>query len=285
MLNQKKIGGYLSEEVAVLNRKEKIFLILSTGIFVFLFLLFFQPFGVNNYDPKETITPLFFGAMLLIGLTISLLIAFNEFLIFPLVVRQYSRKNMLIWTVWSVTWLSSGVFLLYNFLGNWHDFLWSSYFQFIGNLAFVSSIPLSGILIYVHVRELKTSLNEAHSYSHRAEDGDRLIVLSAENDKDQITIPLKYLIYLESEDNYIAIHYLKNDAIAKTLIRKSLKSVQEESHNPVLIRCHRSFMINLIHLQKIQGNRNKMKLYLNHTPHPLPVSRQYTEYIYQLIRE
>ena len=250
---------------------------------MFLFLLFFQPFGVNNYNPKETITLQFFLTMLLMGIAVSALLALNELVLFPLLIKHPRRIEMITWIVWSIIWLGSGVFLLYNYLGNWHDFVWSSYFEFIGNIGVVSLIPIVGEFFYIKIKDLRVSLEEAHAYSYGKADGDHLLIFGADNLKDQLTVPLKYLVYLESEDNYIAIYHLKQETLTKTLIRKSLKSVQEEAHHPALIRCHRSFIINLVHLQQVYGNRNKLKLYLVPLKDPIPVSRQYIDDVFQLV--
>lgn len=280
----KSIQEYFSKASILLNTKEKWIFLLSSGAFVSFFLIFFQPFGVNNYDPNETITPLFLVMMIAMGVLVSILIAINEFIFFPLLSsKEVSRKKIVLWLVWSIIWMSSGVFIFYNFLGNWHDLSFASYFQFIGNLTIVALLPISAILIYIRNRELRKSLQKAHAFTYEKIDGDYLLVFQADNVKDHFTLPIKYLVYIESEDNYVAIHHLTKDAITKTLVRKSLKKIEDESLHPALTRCHRSFAINLMHLQKIHGNRNKLNLFLNQIENPIPVSRKYIDKIYELI--
>lgn len=52
-----KLKDILAAKSPVLSRSEKAYFVLLTGFFVFLFLLFFQPFGVNNYNTQESLTP------------------------------------------------------------------------------------------------------------------------------------------------------------------------------------------------------------------------------------
>ena len=262
MSQLEKVREYLSKEIAVLSLREKVFFVAGTGLFIFLFLLFFQPFGVNNYDPRETISFQFFWLMFSMGLFVSVVLAINEFLLFPLLIKKYSRKGMILWSLWSVFWLGSWIFLFYNYLGGWHDLQWKSFFGFIGNIGMMSILPIAVILFYIRIRELGISLKSAHSFSYGSAIGDQLLIFTADNLKDQFSVPLKYLLYLESEDNYIAVYHLHDGSPKKTLIRKSLKQVQDENLDPALIRCHRSLIINQFHLQQIKGNRNKLVLSL-----------------------
>ena len=280
-MSKERIKGFSGD--TILNRREKLYFTILTGLFVSFFLLFFQPFGVNNYDPHERITLQFFLLTMLMGLIVFTLLAINEFIVFPILIKQQTRKTMVAWIVCSMVWLSTGIFFFYNFLGDWHDFRWISYFSFIGNIGILSLIPIAGILLYIKIRDLRTSLESAHAYTHGSEEGDQLLVFKADNLKDHFSLPLKYFVYMESEDNYVAIYHIKNDSLSKTLLRKSLKSIQQENHHKALIRCHRSFIINLMHLQKVYGNRNKLSVFLAQVTDPIPVSRQYLDDIYNLI--
>ena len=280
-----KLKAGLATKSPVLNRSEKAYFVLLTGLFVFLFLLFFQPFGVNNYNTQETITLEFFLAILLMWMVVSLLLAFNEFLIFPRVIKQPTRGKMLGWIIWSMLLLSSGVFLFYNFLGAWHDFRLGSYFEFLGNIVALSLFPLGGLFLYLKIRELRKALETDHPYTYRTGEDEFLLVFTAENQKDHFTLPLKLLLFIESDDNYVSIHHLQDDRVIKTLFRKSLKSIQEEALHPALLRCHRSYLINLIHLQQIHGNRNKLTVFLNQVKTPIPVSRQYMDAVFALVSQ
>ena len=280
-----KLKAGLATKSPVLNRSEKAYFVLLTGLFVFLFLLFFQPFGVNNYNTQETITLEFFLAILLMWMVVSLLLAFNEFLIFPRVIKQPTRGKMLGWIIWSMLLLSSGVFLFYNFLGAWHDFRLGSYFEFLGNIVALSLFPLGGLFLYLKIRELRKALETDHPYTYRAGEDEFLLVFTAENQKDHFTLPLKLLLFIESDDNYVSIHHLQDDRVIKTLFRKSLKSIQEEALHPALLRCHRSYLINLTHLQQIHGNRNKLTVFLNQVKTPIPVSRQYMDAVFALVSQ
>ena len=50
---------------------------------------------------------------------------------------------------------------------------------------------------------------------------------------------------MESEDNYIKVHYKHNDKIATYMLRCRTKSVEESLQGTSLRRCHRSFIVNI----------------------------------------
>ncbi|MFY0627419.1 MAG: LytTR family transcriptional regulator [Reichenbachiella sp.] len=133
------------------------------------------------------------------------------------------------------------------------------------------------------MKSLKTSLKKAYEYDNHNDKKNDLIVLTAENDKDKFSIKFKNLVYIQSEENYISIFHLSNNNLNKTLFRKSLKSVLDEVYDSALIRCHRSYIINLQHLSMIEGNKNKLQLLLDHVPFKIPVSRNYADAIINLV--
>ncbi len=275
------IRKYLDEKVPNWCTREKLVFIVSTGIFISLFLLFFQPFGVNNYDPSERISSTFLMMMLIMGLWTMVLLSINEFLIRKLFWSNLKRLNVVFWVLWSVLWLSSGIFLLYNYLGGWHDFLLGSYFEFILNVGTMMLLPLSGLWVYFRIR----SLEQAYRFAYKSGSPDRLLTILAENQKDRFTLPLENLLFVESEDNYIAIHYLLNGAPRKELVRKSLKALEAEKLDAALLRVHRSFLINKMHLQTASGNRNKLSIRLKHIEHSIPVGSQYMDAVFELAME
>jgi signal transduction histidine kinase len=279
----KRLNQYLQQEVAVLTAQEKVYLILGTGVFVFLFMVFFQPFGVNNYDPTESINWQLVMALSVFSFFMSVGFAFTELLLYSFVIKTPTRLRLALWVAFTICWLAFCAFLIYNYLGEWHDWRLSSYFEFIGNIGALLLLPLTAAVVYLHMRSLHASLELAYKYGN--DDGDQLLVLTAENQKDQFTIPMKLLVFIESDDNYISIHHLKNEQLTKMLFRKSLKSVQEDAKHPALIRCHRSYMVNLMHVEQLHGNRNKLEIHLTNVKESIPVSRQYIDDVYKLIKK
>ena len=88
-------------------------------------------------------------------------------------------------------------------------------------------------------------------------------------------LPLQRLLFLESQDNYVAIFFLEEQKIRKTLLRTSLKTIEQEVDRIPLQRCHRSYMVNLLQVERIKGNAHRLDLYLGEKVGIIPVSRRY----------
>ena len=95
--------------------------------------------------------------------------------------------------------------------------------------------------------------------------------------------PRGQLLYLESQDNYLVVVHLQDGAPNSRLIRSSLKRV-EAMNVPGLVRCHRSFMVNLAQVRSCGGNQHGLKLHLPAVDQPIPASRAYARAILDALR-
>jgi DNA-binding LytR/AlgR family response regulator len=99
--------------------------------------------------------------------------------------------------------------------------------------------------------------------------------LIAENGKDKLTLAPDQLLYIASADNYATIHYLENNGKKKMMLRSSLKRMEEQISNKRIVRCHRTWIVNLDHVKKVEGNAAGYRLILEHSEEMIPVSRNY----------
>lgn len=86
----------------------------AIGTFFALFLVIFQPFGVNNYNPKHTITVELLLAMGGVGAGVTLASLINEFGLRPLVFKRASVRRVVGWSLWTCVLLSQVAFLVYK---------------------------------------------------------------------------------------------------------------------------------------------------------------------------
>jgi DNA-binding LytR/AlgR family response regulator len=81
-----------------------------------------------------------------------------------------------------------------------------------------------------------------------------------EKDVLRISINSKDLLYLESSDNYVTIYYQNNDKLKKFLLRNRIKNLEQELKESNVVRCHRSYMVNLERVKVLR--REKDGLYI-----------------------
>jgi hypothetical protein len=252
--------------------------VVSVGLFTTLFLLIFQPFGVSNFDPNFKLSLEFLLAIGSVGLVVSAALAINEFLLRPLLLKNPDRAQMIGWLAWVYVLVATVSFLQYNFLGNWHDMRWSSYFGFLRDICLLISFPVAGFIFFIRHESLKTRFVALQSIQLGAP-AEKLVHLTSENEKDNVSIALDQLLYLESQDNYVAVVHMDQGVRRGTLIRTSLKRLEAALDEPLLSRCHRSYIVNLHRVRACHGNRHGLKLSLEGADQPIPVSRSYTDSI------
>ncbi|MEZ5460688.1 LytTR family DNA-binding domain-containing protein [Dokdonella sp.] len=263
-----------------LPRYKAIFVV-SIGLFLCGFLLIFQPFGVSNYDPQFEIDLDFVGYMLGLGGAVTAALAASEFVLRPLMLPAATRGSMIGWIAWDYVLAGSVAYVYYNHLGDWHDLSVASYLGFLRDVGLVISFPVAGFLL--HIRHIGLASRFVHlTATPRGEPSQELLQFTSDNGKDVLTLAAGDLLYLESQDNYLEVVYLLNGERRSQLIRSSLKRV-EAMDLPGLVRCHRSFMVNLLQVRACNGNQHGLKLSLTSVDQPLPVSRGYTAAILEAL--
>jgi len=256
----------------------------SVSLFTVLFLLAFQPFGVNNFDPQFSLSAQFLLSVSLIGGVMFLTLAANEFVLRPLVLKNPGRRGWLAWLGWTYLLLGTVCYLFYNYLGNWHDMHWGSYFGFLRDVGMMVTFPVAGFLFYIRHESLKSEFVQLQSF-RLAAPSSKLVQFTSDNLNENFSVALDDLLYLESQDNYLAVAWLENDRPRSNLIRSSLKKQEQSLNEPSLVRCHRAFMVNLLRVRRCQGNRHGLKLGLAGTDRIVPVSRAYTSTILENLED
>ncbi len=99
---------------------------------------------------------------------------------------------------------------------------------------------------------------------------------SADTASELLKLPISDIILIKSADNYVEICYIDHDSIRKKLVRNTLKNV-EQMLRPYdqFIRCHRTFIIHVGHIERIHLKINSSYIVLKKLDERIPVSRQY----------
>ncbi|MBO5882325.1 MAG: LytTR family transcriptional regulator [Alistipes sp.] len=92
----------------------------------------------------------------------------------------------------------------------------------------------------------------------------------------RLTIDINALYFLESEDNYIKIHYKHNDKISSYLLRCKTSTIEKSLEGSAMVRCHRSYIVNTTKI-RFMGEEHRMR-YLtldDDSIKRIPVSKSY----------
>jgi DNA-binding LytR/AlgR family response regulator len=116
-----------------------------------------------------------------------------------------------------------------------------------------------------------------------AEDG-RFIVLQTDT-HEQFELNLGNLYYISAEDNYSRLFYLKDGNLREKLLRITLKGIEQQIEHPDIVRCHRSYMVNLAMPFQIRGDASGYFLISDDFEGKIPISRSKGKQIKSILRE
>lgn len=278
-----KIKTFFNKPIdTVSSLRDKWIFIGFVSLFVTVFLLVFQPFGVNNFDPTHSIDQTFLFSMIGFGAVIGLSLGGFEFIIAPILFKKKTLFVFFLRTLTELIFVVTAIFIYYNILGDFHDWHFRSYIDFIFNVSIMSIIPIYIIMLYINNRKTKQAY-QLLELKPKVELSNKYINLTSSNGKDSISLTLNNLLFVEAEDNYISISYLEKGKLKKELLRATMKDVEKNLNSEFVVRCHRSFIVNMNKVEKVIKDGHQIKLFIPELTFPIIVSRSYVPKIKALL--
>lgn len=251
----------------LLNKKwQRVMLIITCLIFGVFFLNVFVPFNidrwVNDSGLQQFIRLSSFGIIAAAVLTLT---QFGVRAIFKL--KELSRIQFGILAV-SETLLIALLFTILH--AEIHDAIWIEYLVALRYtlLGFGVSYLFALLLIGTINTENKTE-------NITTEVKSELIGIPDEKGVIKMSIQLADLLYIESTDNYVTIFFNNEGKADKLLVRNTLKNLESVFDELPVLRCHRSFIINVNNIKVGQKTSGKFLLSLKKCDAVIPVSRKY----------
>ncbi|MBR1800378.1 MAG: LytTR family transcriptional regulator [Bacteroidaceae bacterium] len=103
---------------------------------------------------------------------------------------------------------------------------------------------------------------------------------------ETIKLQVADLLYLETVGNYVKVHYWCDNQVKTSLLRATSKQMEDELQDyPMIVRCHRSFLVNLCQVEQIISRAGSMQLVICNCQEPVPVSRSNMTRIKESIKE
>lgn len=107
-------------------------------------------------------------------------------------------------------------------------------------------------------------------------DTPKMINLHDNNGTLRLSINTDALYYLESEDNYIKVYYKHKERILSYMLRCRTRSVEESLKDTSMVRCHRSYIVNINKIQLLEEDKRMHYITLNDKSiSRIPVSKSY----------
>jgi Response regulator of the LytR/AlgR family len=92
----------------------------------------------------------------------------------------------------------------------------------------------------------------------------------------RISIPAKAIYYIASQDNYVEIQYVLEGKLLNYLMRCRTARLEKQLEGTSLIRCHRSYIVNVDNVSQFKREKSRAFLVLTHPDAKrIPVSKSY----------
>ena len=91
---------------------------------------------------------------------------------------------------------------------------------------------------------------------------------------ESVTLQISNLLFIESVGNYVKVIYLRDKQVHTDMLRATMKQMEETLQRyPMIVRCHRAFLVNLGQVEQIISHSSSTQLLIKHCHESLPVSR------------
>ena len=91
---------------------------------------------------------------------------------------------------------------------------------------------------------------------------------------ESVTLQISHLLFIEAVGNYVKVSHLRNGQVRTDMLRTTMKQTEETLQGyPMIVRCHRAFLVNLGQVEQIISHSGSTHLLIKHCHESLPVSR------------
>lgn len=102
---------------------------------------------------------------------------------------------------------------------------------------------------------------------------------------ESVTLQIADLLYVEAVGNYVKIYHLAEGQTRSDMLRATSKQMENDLQAyPMIVRCHRAFLVNLRQVEKIVSREGTLQLSIKHCNDALPVSRSHAAHVKEAIK-
>ena len=121
--------------------------------------------------------------------------------------------------------------------------------------------------------QLKKTQNALVKGDAPQEASDTQVMLSGTTN-ESVSLDITNLLYIEAVGNYVKVCQLLDGNVKTDMLRATSKQMEENLQAyPLIVRCHRAFLVNLGQVEQIVSNSRTMQLVMKHSHDAIPVSR------------
>lgn len=271
------------------NTRHNIILLLwVTAVFGELFILFFQPVQCRTWVDGDW---KFLLWVTIVVVTAVLVIALSRTIMYFYAKRhKISYLDYAIWViveVATIAWVYAAfpLIAMRSFSAKMNLTLFYLFKESLFATAFTLLIPYAFVILWMVVKSRGEQIIRLQARQHIVEDvPEEMYRFYDEKGDLKLSVKPNMVYYLEAADNYIIIHYMNAGKLEKLMIRNSLKNVEWRFREKGLIRCHRSYVVNIRMVKLFRRQDGEVMLDFGDEKIPsIPVSKGYWEKVMSML--
>jgi len=256
------------------------------GVFVGLFLFLIRPFSIEGEWADLALASAGFGAVTVV---FGWIFEFSTRYVFRLKMDgpSWTLGKWIFTSTILIIWIALGNYLFVNWLMDWRAMGYFSFIRMIGYTSLIGIFPvaLSGILI--QLRETQKNEESASDISENLRsslDASQTVVTLEPESGVELRINASDVRFVEAMQNYVTVWFVQNGKVTKEVLRTTLTATEKQLENTDIIRCHRSYLVNVDCIKTVSGNAQGLKLKLEDIADvEVPVSRSFISEVRALL--
>ena len=140
-------------------------------------------------------------------------------------------------------------------------------------------------LLNEQLKKLQTSGQDSQIVEEDSTQQDSQITLEGTTN-EHVTLDISNLLYIEAVGNYVKVTQLHDGEVKTNMLRATMKQMEDALQAyPMIVRCHRAFMVNLGQVEQISSNSRAMQLVMRYSHDSIPVSRSNVNKLKELLKQ
>lgn len=251
-------------------------IVLFTAVYALIFINIYKPFGSGTWDSSLT------GIYFFLYSSVIVLIGFVVIALSRMVMYFWNLRQRIV-NIQYVVWILFEMFFMAIFFTiivlavNNNANAWDTFKECFNGTILILLLPYIILHIFISLSERNRELEERDGIKP-VDSAARMIDFYDERKVLRLSVIKSKVLYVEAADNYVCIYYQKQSGVTRFMLRNTLKAMEEYLADVDIVRCHRSYMVNLEHVSVIRRERGGIYLELTLPDMPdIPLSHKYRD--------
>lgn len=269
--------------------KPNVIFCLGAPVFVMLFAVIYNPtFGLSPEKYAVVSDNTGFCLPIICAIELVVLLISRAILCFAIIRHRISEMEFLVWQAVEFIIVCLFVDLFLSL------YLHIDYFELLPRILLVSFginiIPYAFYWVFMERMDRDARIAEAYSMMSNmrrpGEHNEGMIRFADEKGNTKLMVGAERVITIESAGNYITILYDDDGKLMRYSLRNTLKGIEQVCNANGLVRCHRSFFVNLNKVKIIRRTPEGVVAEIDHQGvNNVPVSKTYASDLIRLFSE